>query len=421
MENQKLGKEKGFIAGMAVGVISCVLAMIVIVAGTKLFDYVRANLLRSTTEESPAETLIGGKDSIVTDATMRKMAAIEELIAKNYYKTDITLEELEEGIYQGIVDALEDPYADYYSSDELIAARASMEGVSYGIGAYISYDEKKEMPVISGIIEGGSAEEADLREGDIIVKVNDEDVQGYSTTEVVMLVRGEENTKVRLTIYREGELDYLEYELLRKKALEKTTVIYNVREDGIGYVGITEFDDITVDQYTEAMAVLKENKVKGMILDLRSNPGGNVSAVTEIARKILPEGLIVYTEDRNGKREEYQCDGKNELQVPLVVLVNEYSASASEILAGAIQDHGKGKVVGTATYGKGVVQRIVNLSDGTAVKLTVSSYFTPKGRNLGGVGVKPDVELDLDREAFYAEGTDNQMEKAVEVLKEEMN
>ncbi len=420
MENENKTKGgQGLLTGFLLGVITCLLIVSAVFAGKSLYGYAKAYFFSNAVKEE-TKALAEGEGSVVNSGTIQKLSTIEKIISENYYKTDITEEQLENGIYKGMMAALEDPYADYYSAEELIAAHASIEGVTYGIGAYISYDEKKDLAVISGIIEGGSAEESDLREGDCIIKVDDVDVQGYTSTQVVMLVRGQENTTVRLTVYREGEPDFLEFELVRKKALEKATVAYSVLEDGIGYLRILEFDDITLDQYTEAMAVLKENDIKGLILDLRSNPGGNVSTVTEIARKILPEGLIVYTEDRNGKREEYTCDGKHELQIPLAVLVNEYSASASEILAGAIQDYEKGTIIGTATYGKGVVQRIINLSDGTAVKLTVSSYYTPLGRSLGGVGVTPDIELELDREAFYDQETDNQFERAVEVLKEQI-
>ena len=191
--------------------------------------------------------------------------------------------------------------------------------------------------------------------------------------------------------------------------------------DNIGYLRIREFDTVTVDQYTEAMAELRGHGMEGMILDLRSNPGGDVNAVVEIARKILPEGLIVYTEDKQGVRKEYTCDGKKELDVPLVVLVNEYSASASEILAGAIQDYHKGTLVGTTTYGKGIVQQIQRLDDGTALKLTISAYYTPAGRNIHGVGIKPDVELEYDYEGNEETGSDNQVERAIEILNDEIS
>ena len=186
--------------------------------------------------------------------------------------------------------------------------------------------------------------------------------------------------------------------------------------DGIGYLRIREFDGVTVDQYTEAMAELKEYGMKGLILDLRSNPGGDLTAVVDIAGKIVPKGLIVYTEDKYGKRVEYTRDDPSEINIPLAVLVNEYSASASEILAGAIQDYNKGTLIGTTTFGKGIVQKIHRLDDGTAVKLTISAYFTPSGRNIHGIGIEPDIELEYDEEASEAAGMDNQVERAIEVL-----
>lgn len=272
--------------------------------------------------------------------------------------------------------------------------------------------------MISGVMEESPAQEAGLREGDIIYQVEGESTQGMSLTKVVSLVKGREGTTVHLTIYREGEADYLDFEIVRAKQIETTTVDSGTLEghEDIGYLRIREFDTVTVDQYTEAMAVLTEQGIKGLILDLRSNPGGDLSAVVEIARKILPAGLIVYTEDKEGNRKEYTCDGQRELQMPLVVLVNGYSASASEILAGAIQDYNKGTLVGTTTYGKGIVQRIHRLDDGTALKLTVSAYFTPSGRNIHGIGIEPDIELEYDYEAYDADGTDNQVEKALEIL-----
>ena len=187
-------------------------------------------------------------------------------------------------------------------------------------------------------------------------------------------------------------------------------------ENNIAYIQITEFDQVTVDQFSEALAVCKGSGMEGLIIDLRSNPGGSLSAVCEIARKILPKGLIVYTEDKYGEREELTCDGKNEIQVPMVVLINDYSASASEILAGAVKDYNIGTLIGTTTYGKGIVQRINRLDDGTALKLTVSAYYTPSGKNIHGIGIEPDIELEYDYDLAEEQEIDNQVEKAIEVL-----
>ncbi len=189
---------------------------------------------------------------------------------------------------------------------------------------------------------------------------------------------------------------------------------YEMLNDQIGYIQITEFDDVTVDQFAEALAVIKGSDAKGLVLDLRSNPGGSLSAVVDIARQILPRGLIVYTEDRAGEKVEYSCKGENELQIPLVVLVNGNSASAAEILAGAVKDYGTGTLIGTTTFGKGIVQRILPLTDGTALKLTVSAYYTPKGNNIHNIGIEPDIECEFDADAYYDEGIDNQLNRAVE-------
>jgi carboxyl-terminal processing protease len=190
-------------------------------------------------------------------------------------------------------------------------------------------------------------------------------------------------------------------------------------EDGIGYLQITEFDDVTVGQFKENMASLREQGMKGLIVDLRGNPGGSVTSVCAIAEQFLPEGLVFYMEDKNGERTEYPCKGAD-WDLPLVVLVNEYSASASEIFSGAVKDAGIGKLVGKKTYGKGVVQNLIPLEDGSAIKITVANYYTRNGNDINLKGIDPDVEADLDSEAYLEDKTDTQLNKAIEVLKEEM-
>lgn len=359
-----------------------------------------------------------GKDEVVTTDTTRKMMAIEDVIHQ-YYLEDTDAAALENGIYSGMIASLDDPYSAYYSAEELEEMEQDVEGIYFGIGAYVGIDTATSLPVISGVIEGTPAEEADLRDGDLIYMVDDTLTQGMDTTEVVSLIRGEENTSVHLTLIREGEEDYVEVDVTRRQ-VESPTVEYEMLDNNIAYIQITEFDQVTIDQFTEALAVCKGSDMEGLILDLRSNPGGSLNAVCEIARKILPKGLIVYTEDKYGAKEELTCDGNNEIQVPMVVLVNDYSASASEILAGAIQDYGKGILIGTQTYGKGIVQRVIALSDGSAVKLTISHYYTPNGRNIHEVGIEPDVIVEFDGEAYYNDGFDNQLEEAVTYMKEQL-
>ncbi|MDY2699680.1 MAG: S41 family peptidase [Lachnospiraceae bacterium] len=409
-ENEKKNV-KGFRNGILVGVLGTILILAGICAGIIGF---RLFAIRGTQAGTGAKG-----SSIINTETLQKIQTIEAAIDNYYfYEDDVSSQDLQDGIYKGMVEALGDPYSEYYTKEELEEALNSNKGISYGIGAYISLDKQANMAIISGVMDGSPAQEAGLREGDLINEVDGESTRNLSLTQVVNLVKGREGTTVHLTIYREGEADFLEFDVIRGKLIETTTVASGILEDTdhIGYLRIQEFDDVTVDQYTEAMAVLREDGMKGLILDLRSNPGGDVNAVVEIARKILPQGLIVYTEDKYGNRKEYTCDGEHELEVPLVVLVNQYSASASELLAGAIQDYNKGTVIGTTTYGKGIVQQIHSLDDGTALKLTVSAYYTPAGRNIHGVGIEPDIELEYDYEAAQAEGIDNQVEKAIEIL-----
>lgn len=354
----------------------------------------------------------GRTESITSGSVERKLGVLEDTIKKYFWK-DVEEEKLEDGLYKGLLNSLEDPYSVYYTNEELIALQQQTEGIYYGIGAYIQ-DGETGYVQISGVIKNTPAEESGLMQGDYIYKVNDEDMQGKDKAYVVSKIKGEEHTYVTLTIIRENAPEPLEVSVERRK-IESPTVEYEMFENGMAYIQITEFDLVTTGQFETAYNQAKADGMKGLIIDLRSNPGGNLSTVCEIARMILPKGMIVYTEDKYGEREEYTCNGQNKITVPLVVLTNGYSASASEILAGAVKDYKIGTLVGTTTFGKGIVQKVINLSDGSAVKLTVSSYFTPNGNNIHGIGIAPDVEEPFDAE-LYKNGTDNQLEKAKEVL-----
>ncbi len=366
-------------------------------------------------ENTDGESVTG---EAVNEDTVAKMKIIENVIDTYFYKENVDKDAMVDGIFKGMVESLGDPYSEYYSKEELESLYQDSLGVYYGVGAYVSLDTTTGLAKVSGIIADSPAEEADLRAEDIIYKVDDVDVTGMTLQETVSLIKGDENTTVKLTLIRDGK--EIEKEVTRRK-VESPTVKFEMLDDGMAYIQITEFDTVTVDQFTEAMAMARGNDMKGLILDLRSNPGGNLSSVVSIAKQMLPKGLIVYTEDRDGNREEYSCDGSKELDVPMVVLVNGNSASASEILAGAIKDYGIGTLVGTTTFGKGIVQRPIELSDGSAVKLTISSYYTPNGINIHGIGIEPDVECEFDSERYYSdEAYDNQLEKAKEVLLQKM-
>lgn len=405
-------KNSGFLKGVVTGLVS---AVVISLGAATIGRLAYQNITVATRETGNSDTK---GQSVVNSKTMQKMQVLQDTI-DNYYMEETDADALQEGAYHGMVEALEDPYSTYYSTEELEETQKAIQGIYYGIGAYIGMDTEVGMARISKVMEGSPAQEDGVLAGDYIYKVEDEYVKGQTLEEIIAKIKGPEGTKVKLTMLRENQTDPVELDVTRKK-IESPTVNHKTLEDGISYIQITEFDAVTVDQFTEAMAEEKVSGMNGLILDLRDNLGGNLAAVNEIARQLLPKGMIVYTEDKYGKREEYTCDGSREIKVPLVVLVNGNSASASEILAGAIKDYKTGTLLGTTTFGKGIVQRIISLSDGSALKLTVSKYFTPNGNNIHKIGIEPDEELELDIEQYIKNGTDNQLDRAVEIIQEKL-
>ena len=411
MEQMEQNNQRnGYWSGLLSGLLLAALLIGCIYVGKQVYQIFETKKITQQAAAPDAE--------LVNEYTTTKIEVIEDTI-QQYFLEETDRSQLENGIYTGLVEALEDPYSTYYSAEELQELQMSTEGIYYGIGAYISKAATDEFCTISGVIENTPAQEADLRAGDIIYEVDGVLTQGMDTTEVVSLIKGEEGTTVVLTLVREGEEDYLDIEVERRK-IESPTVSNQMLENNIGYIEITEFDDVTEDQFAEALAECKGSGMQALIIDLRSNPGGNLSTVCEICRMVLPKGKIVYTEDKYGKRDEYTCDGVRALQVPCVVLVNGYSASASEIMAGAMKDHGIATIMGTTTFGKGIVQRVIALSDGSAVKLTVSKYYTPNGNDIHEKGIEPDVVVEFDADAYYDQGIDNQLQEAVKYLSENM-
>ena len=404
-ENEK-DDNRSFWRGLAVGLASSCAILLVVFGSVKIYQTYR--VYGRLASGSSAET-----ESVANEKTTEKLGVLENTI-KQYCWQDVDESTLEEGVYKGLLESLDDPYSVYYTHDELVQLQQQTEGIYYGIGAYISQDNEMGYVRVSKIIKNTPAEASGLQQDDYIYKVDGEDMQGKDSSYVVSKIKGEAGTKVTITVVREGATDPIDIEVERQK-IESPTVEYQMLDNDMAYIQITEFDLVTTEQFEEAYKQAQADGMKGLILDLRSNPGGNLSTVCDIARMILPKGLIVYTEDKYGKREEYTCDGANQIKVPLVVLTNGYSASASEILAGAVKDYGIGTLVGTTTYGKGIVQKVINLSDGSAVKLTVSNYFTPNGNNIHKIGIDPDVEVEFDAEQ-YKNGVDNQLEKAKEVL-----
>lgn len=405
----KAGGKEHFIAGLIVGMSMALLVVCVGYLGYQIQQRVE-DAGQGSQQVNAGSSSRGNK---LSEVVADKIDTLEYMIEHYYYKDDISREDLENGIYQGLMDAVGDPYTNYFNADDFETFMEQTTGAYYGIGAYVAQDIERNYPKINSPIPGSPAEEVGLRPNDIIYEVDGVSTYGMDLDKVVSLIKGEEGTTVNITIYRDGE--YLDVTVQRRQ-VEIPTVEQKMLEDGMAYIRIVEFDDVTPGQFKEALQTSRSKGMKGLVLDLRGNPGGSVNAVVDIARMLLPEGLIVYTEDKNGKREEYSCDGKNEFELPLVVLVDGNSASASELLSGAIQDYQKGTLVGTTTFGKGIVQQMLTLRDGSAIKITISSYYTPNGRNIHGIGIEPDVECPFDGKAYYDNGYDNQLEKAREVL-----
>ncbi|MBR4084649.1 MAG: S41 family peptidase [Lachnospiraceae bacterium] len=407
-----------FVLGLIIGILVTLLLAALAILGTILFGKF-SSLTKGSEENAKLEELLENND-LVDEQLLRKLSSIEEIIDKYYYQDDLDEAVLSEGIYRGVLDAVGDPYTCYYSEKELKDMLENSEGVYYGIGAYVTLDQTGMYPMITAPIAGSPAEEADLRPGDIIYEINGEATYGKSLDAAVAMMRGKEGTEVEVTIARSTENEYLHVTLVRRR-VEAPTVTGEMLEDNIGYIQITQFSEVTVEQFADALATVRGSGMEGLIIDLRANPGGSLTSVIGIARMLLPEGLIMYTEDKNGNREEYKCDGRREFDKPLVVLVDGNSASASEVLAGAIKDYELGTLVGTTTFGKGIVQTVLPLKDGSGIKITTSSYYSPKGTNIHGTGIEPDVVCEFDSEAYYGEEQfDNQLDCAKEVLKEMM-
>ena len=388
-------KHKEYAAGVLTGILVVILA----VGGVKFVQQRQYN-------------------GVLSDSShVQKIEYLEKLIDQEYLG-EVDNDEMAEGVYAGLVYGLGDVYSRYYTADEYAQETASTDGAYAGIGVSIQKNKNGGVQ-IAECYEGGPGADAGLQTGDVITAINDTDVTDMELSDVVSLIRENKDKTIVLTVFRENEEKSREISV-DVTDVELPSVFGEMLDKKTGYIQITQFTGVTPQQYKDMFAELKDKGMERLVIDLRDNPGGLLTSVYDILREILPEGLIVYTEDKDGNREEETCDGKNKLNMPLAVLVNENSASASEIFAGAVQDHGVGTIVGTTTYGKGVVQELRQLSDGSAVKLTVSNYYTPNGNSINKVGIKPDVEVKLasvllNKDEITHE-EDNQLQKALNVI-----
>lgn len=356
-------------------------------------------------------------EGIISSDTETKLSYLKKLIDETYLH-DIKEKDLNEGIYKGYVEGLGDQYSAYYDKKETKELSESLDGSFSGIGAVMTQDASSGAITITQVYDDSPAKKAGIKAGDILYRVEEKTVTGKDLDKVVSWIKGKKGTKVNLTLLRGTNSDKIKVTATRD-VINVETVKYKVLENQIGYISISEFDSVTGAQFAKALKQLQKKNIEGLVVDLRNNPGGSLSTVCDILDSILPKGLIVYTKDKNGKKEEYTSDEKHRLNLPMSVLVNGQSASASEIFAGAVQDYGKAEIIGTQTYGKGVVQNLFDLKDGTCVKLTTSEYFTPKGRNIDGKGITPDVKIEYKYNAKDPKA-DNQLDKAVSVVKDKI-
>lgn len=391
-----------------------------VITGFLIFGFVFVMGLGIKTIKDTMPRVLGTVQENPYDNFTDKLDDINRLLEQKYYE-DFDNVKLLENAYEGYVKGIGDPYTSYFSKDKFQTFMEESAGSYEGIGVVVTFGENGEDIVVLSPFEGSPGEKAGVKPGDHILKVDGVDISGMTLEEAVKLIKGPKGTDVILTVYRRQDDKFLDLKIVRD-VINMETVTYEMLEDNIGYMSISGFQEVTYDQFMEAYKDLEKQGQKGMIIDLRNNPGGLVNIVSKIADELLNEGLIVYTEDKNGKREEIFSDAEHKFDKPLVILVNEYSASASEILAGAAKDHKAATIVGTTTFGKGLVQGSYQLNDGSAIKITIAKYFTPSGNYINGVGIKPNIEVQLPDEyknQFKIEKEkDAQLIKAIEVIKE---
>ena len=347
-----------------------------------------------------------------------KTSVLQNIIDR-YFLFDEDMTKVEDGIYAGMMNGLGDPYTVYYTKEEYKALNEDTEGKYSGIGAVVSQNPNTKIITIVKIFDNSPANDAGLQVGDIIYKIDSEEVAGTDMDILVKTkIRGEEGTSFKMTVLRGDDRKEVELDLIRR-SIEVETVAGKMLDNNIGYIAVSQFDAVTSEQFKSNIESLQSQGMTKLIVDLRGNPGGLLDQVVDMLDYILPDGLVLYTEDKYGKREEYYSDGSHELKIPMVVLVNENSASASEVFTATFRDFEWGTVVGKTTFGKGIVQNVLPLGDGTAVKITTQHYYPPSGYDLHKVGIKPDLEVDLNEGAKIGTDSDNQLSAAIDILKNE--
>ncbi len=405
-----------FCKGIALGGLTtlaiCLLVFFVI-------PVMRLRDINKNAQEAQQQAAQTEDSGLLTPSVESKIERLADAIDQLYYE-DVDEEDLVQGLYKGLLEGVGDSYTAYYTPEEYKELMISATSSLSGIGIVMQQNPDTMQVTVNYVYEGSPAEKAGILAGDLIVQAGDAVATSMELSEFATQIRGDEGTTVHLKLYRYGK-GYLELDVERA-IIDVPTLKGEMLDDGIGYIMIAEFGNKTAEEFADTVSELKAQGMTSMIVDLRNNPGGIVDSVTAMLDQILPEGVTVWTEDKYGNKKEYTSDAAC-LDYPMVVLINGNSASSSEIFAGAIRDYKYGTLIGTKTFGKGIVQSIRRLADGSAIKLTTSRYFTPSGQNIHGEGIEPDIKLEykyLDPDATeYDMMNDNQILKAIEVLKKE--
>lgn len=407
----KKAKKKGMIQGILIAL------AIFLLSG---FIYVVTSVTKMIINGSFYSRVFGSSASSLLDReSIEKLDSLYSLI-DNTYLEDVDKEELQEGMYKGVLQSLGDPYSVYYDKEEFAQMMEDSSGTFEGIGAYLSQDPDTMEVTVVEPIKDSPAEAAGMLADDVIVEVDGEDVTGQDINLIVSKLRGPKGTSVNVGVRRKDADDIVRFDITRDE-IESKTVDHEMFDNGIGYIDISEFADNTADQFNEAYDDLEKQGMKALIIDLRSNGGGYVDISVEIADRLVKDGVIVSVKDKHGLSYSYEDAGDDKyLKVPCVLLVDGNTASASEILTGALKDYGLATVMGTQTFGKGITQIITPLDDGSGVKITNSKYYTPNGENIHEVGIEPDIVVEWDYDKYKDEGIDNQLEAAKEYLEKEI-
>lgn len=413
-------KDRNFGRGMLAG--ACVaLGLLLLIGGIAALIIMLSNpQIISYKNTEPTEIVTSEGNSLNIPRVENKLLTIQEIVNK-YFLFEQDPQHIEDGIYKGYMSGLDDKYAAYYSRDEFKELNESLSGKFFGIGAVVQQNADTGAVEVVSVIEDSPAEKAGVNQGDIIYKVDGEYASGIDfDTLVYDMIRGEKGTEVVITFIRDGkEIDIP----ITRGEVNSQTVYSEMKDGNIGYIEVSRFEDVTVEDFRKALDTLRDQGAKGYIIDLRDNPGGVLTAAVRMIDYILPdgvrehEGLIVYTANRDGVGERYFANDGHQVDLPIVVLVNGNSASASEVFTGAMIDYKWATIVGTQTFGKGIVQNVINLADGSAIKLTTEHYYTPDGVDLHGEGLKPDIVVELNEKCKrYTDENDNQYSAAVKAL-----